>query len=269
MPELPEMENYKRLLTPRMVGRAVRGTEINRAKSINTSVPIFQQAVVGQTVTFIERRAKHLLFGIGGNRVLLLHLMLGGMMFWGRPGDKPARTVQVMLDFGGEGLYFIGLRLGYLHLHHISEAEKLLAKLGPEPLAPDFSEMDFRELVSRRRGLLKPTLVDQSFLSGIGNCYSDEICFAAGIRPDRRIESLSDEEVSRLYRAIRLVLEAAIAGGGYMELPLFKGDTLTGGYDEKCRVYDREGEPCVQCGNPVKRRDFASRKSFCCMICQR
>lgn len=269
MPELPEMENYKRLLIPRMVGRTIRGAEISREKSINASVPVFMQAVVGQPVTGIERRAKHLLFRLGSGRVLVLHLMLGGMMFWGRGEDKPDRTVQVMLDFGGEGLHFIGLRLGYLHLHTASEAERLLARLGPEPIAADFHEADFIRLLARKRGALKLALVDQSFLSGIGNCYSDEICFAAFVRPDRKIESLSAEETVRLYRAMREVLQAAIAAGGYMELPLFEGDGLTGGFDRQCRVYDREGEPCVRCGNPIVRHDFASRKSFCCTVCQK
>lgn len=269
MPELPEMENYMRLLTPRMVGRVIQRTEITREKSLNVSVPVFQETVHGQTVSYIERRAKHLLFAVGTEHVLVLHLMLGGMMFWGRPEDKPDRTVQVMLDFGGEGLHLIGLRLGYLHLHSIPDARRLLAKLGPEPLAPDFGEGDFRTLVARKRGALKPILVDQSFLSGIGNCYSDEICFAAGILPDRRIESLTEEEVGRLYRSMRSILEKAAAGGGYMEMPLYMGDTLTGGYDSQCKVYDREGEPCVQCGSSIVRHDFASRKSFCCSVCQR
>lgn len=269
MPELPEMENYMHLLTPRMVGKSVVDVEIQREKSINTSISAFQQAVTGHSIAFIERRAKHLLFGIGDSHVLVLHLMLGGMMFWGRPEDKPNRTVQVKLDFGEEGLHFIGLRLGYLHLHTIAQAQQLMAKLGPEPLSPDFTEAAFTAMFSGKRGTLKSALADQSFLSGIGNCYSDEICFEGGILPDRKIESLTAQERTALYRAMQSVLRDAIAGGGYMEMPLYKDDPLTGGYDEQCKVYDREGEPCVRCGTPIVRRDFASRKSFCCIVCQR
>lgn len=269
MPELPEMETYRMLLTPRLVGSPINRVIITRDKSINTDADTFTSTVVGQRVTRISRRAKHLLFHLENDYVLLLHLMLGGSMFWGTGEEKPDRTVQVELSFGHEALHFIGLRLGYLHLHRTSEAEKLLKKLGPEPLDPDFGEESFRAIVKRKRGYLKPMLVDQSVLSGIGNCYSDEICFDAGILPQRRIEALVEDDITRLYRFMRSTLTEAIAYGGYMDMPLFSGDTLTGGFDSRCRVYDREGEPCVRCGTPIARVDFASKKSYSCPGCQR
>lgn len=268
MPELPEMETYRRLLTPRINGRVITGVAINREKSVNATAQAFSEAVAGQRITAVTRRAKHLLFHLEQDRVLLLHLMLGGLMYYGTEEQKPDRTVQVELAFGRESLFFIGLRLGYLNLHTTGEAEKLLGKLGPEPLGPEFGEADFRSLLSKRRGYLKPVLVDQSFLSGIGNCYSDEICFEAGILPQRKLETMDDADIARLYRSMRSVLTEAAAYGGYMDTPLYAGDTLTGGFDSRCRVYDREGEPCVRCGTAVARVDFASKKSYSCPGCQ-
>lgn len=268
MPELPEMETYRKLLIPRLAGTAVTGVAINRAKSVNTPAEEFAAAVTGQRITGITRRAKHLLFHLEQDRILLLHLMLGGLMYYGTEEQKPNRTVQVELSFGPNRLYFIGLRLGYLHLHRTAEAEALLAKLGPEPLSPDFGEGDFQALLRSRRGYLKPVLVDQGFLSGIGNCYSDEICFNAGILPQRKLETLDGADSSRLYRSMRSILTEAVAYGGYMDTPLYAGDTLTGGFDSRCRVYDREGEPCFRCGTPVARVDFASKKSYSCPGCQ-
>lgn len=268
MPELPEMETYRQLLTPRLAGKTVTGVQIQREKSVNVPVEEFTGAVLGVRVRGISRRAKHLLFHMEQNRVLLLHLMLGGAMVWGTPDERPDRTVQVELAFGEYRLYFIGLRLGYLHLHREEEAFSLLSKLGPEPFDPAFTERDFSSLLGKKRGYLKTALVDQSVLSGIGNCYSDEICFTAGILPQRKLETLSAEDLIRLFHAMRSTLSEAAAHGGYMDVPLFVGDKLTGGFDPLCRVYDREGEPCVRCGTAIARVDFASKKSFSCPGCQ-
>lgn len=268
MPELPEMETYRQLLSPRLVGKPVTAVRVTREKSLNVSVLEFEAAVVGLRVTGITRRAKHLLFHLEGGRVLLLHLMLGGAMVWGPPEDKPDRTIQVELGFGRESLYFIGLRLGYLHLHREEEAERILSKLGPDPLDPAFGLEDFMRILKRKRGYFKPALVDQTVLSGIGNCYSDEICFAAELLPQRKIETLTPDELSRFYTAMYSTLIEAVEYGGYMDVPLFRGDDRTGGFDSRCRVYDREGEPCLRCGSLIERVDFASKKSYSCPGCQ-
>lgn len=269
MPELPEMEHYRRLLTPCVAGRIITDVDITREKSINVPVPTFRDALVGSAIGRVDRRAKHLLFRIDAERVLLLHLMLGGVLFWGRPEQKPDRSVQVEIAFGQERLHFIGLRLGYLHLLTAADAEVALRKLGPEPLDESFGGNDFAALLRKRRGALKATLVDQSFVSGIGNCYSDEICFVAGVLPYRSCESLQPDEIDRLYGAVRSVLTEATAHGGYMDMPLYVGDAVTGGFDSRCRIYDRAGEACVRCGHVVEQRDVGSRKSFCCTNCQR
>ncbi|NTZ16924.1 Fpg/Nei family DNA glycosylase [Paenibacillus sp. JMULE4] len=269
MPELPEMENYRILLNGRIAGRTITGTEIGREKSINVSPLRFERELTGQAVRTVDRRAKHLLFPLTSGKVLVLHLMLGGMIFYGTMEEAPERTVQVRIDFGDRHLFCIGLRLGYLHLYEAEEASALMEKLGPEPLDPGFTAERFEERLRVKRGTLKSNLADQSLLAGIGNCYSDEICFHAGLLPSRRPFDLTSLEFGRLYRSMREVLTEATHYGGYMEMPLFTGDTLTGGFDSRCRVYDREGEPCVRCGRPIVRQDVSSKKSFCCLGCQR
>ncbi len=266
MPELPEMENYKQLLSQRILHRYIDEVTVNREKSINLAAESFRSEVRRRSFASIERRAKHLLFALDSGKVLLLHLMLGGSMFYGKL--PPARTAQIVIGFGEDKLYFIGLRLGYLHLHTRAEADRLLQKLGPEPLAPEYTLRQFRQSLAGRRATLKATLVDQSVLSGIGNCYSDEICFAAGLRPTRGCASLNEEETERLFLAIRSVCREAIRWGGYMDSPLYPGDLLTGGFDSRCRVYDREGEPCVRCGQPLVKEMVSAKKCFYCARCQ-
>lgn len=112
-------------------------------------------------------------------------------------------------------------------------------------------------------------LVDQHWVAGIGNCYADEICFHAGVLPTRQIPALTSDERIRLYHAIQAVLQEAMQFGGYMEPPLYRHDALTGAYNERCRVYDREGEPCPRCGNTIAKSMLSSRKVFACTRCQK
>src|SRR5690606_26257151 len=118
-----------------------------------------------------------------------------------------------------------------------------------------------------RRGRLKPQLVDQQVIAGIGNCYADEICHDAGIRPARTCPSLDPQDWERLYNSVQRILLAAVKHGGYMEHPLYTGDRLTGGFDERCQVYDREGEPCGRCGAAIMKESLSGRKVFFCPVC--
>ncbi|MFC3771924.1 Fpg/Nei family DNA glycosylase [Paenibacillus sp. GCM10012303] len=268
MPELPEMETYRMLLSQRMLHQPIVTVEVEREKSINVPFEAFRQRVEARSVTGISRRAKHLLFHLNSGDILLLHLMLGGWMFYGTEEEKPDRTTQVVLSFGQRNLYFIGLRLGFLHLLSREEADSRLAELGPEPLEPGFSEADLQRRLMRKRTMLKPALADQKTIAGIGNCYSDEICFDAGLLPTRKTYSLSPSDFGALYRSMNRVLREAIRFGGYMEDPLFPGDALTGGVNSRCTVYDRGGEPCIRCGSPIVQEELASRKVFYCTNCQ-
>jgi formamidopyrimidine-DNA glycosylase len=269
MPELPEMETYRQLLSANILQKRIKAVEINREKSINLHVPLFQQELVGKQVTQIERRAKHLLFHLSHGKVLILHLMLGGWMYLGKKDDNPDRTKQIILAFSDNlELYFIGLRLGYLHLLTRDETTDKLAKLGPEPLSSQFTFDAFENTLNKRWGMLKPTLVDQKFLSGIGNCYSDEICFSAQLHPSKRMNELNSAETKQLFTSIKTVLERAIKLGGYMEYPLYKNDEITGGYENHTYVYDREGKPCVRCGTEIVKAEISSRKMFYCPNCQ-
>jgi formamidopyrimidine-DNA glycosylase len=269
MPELPEMENYRRLLNQKIAGQTITQVQINREKSINVNPTLFISTVTNQKVVTVNRRGKHLLFHLENGQVLLLHLMLGGWMYFGTEEDKPNRTIQVRLSFGNYHLYFIGLRLGFLHLYSEQDVVKELSPLGPEPLDPQFTVQAFLKLLGDRRGKIKSKLLDQEFIAGIGNCYSDEICYHAGIKTKKSIENIGEAERNQLYQSMKLVLLNALQHGGYMENPLFKGDNLTGGYNNLCLVYDREGESCKRCGNTIIKEMISSRKTFFCPNCQK
>ncbi|MFK7695334.1 bifunctional DNA-formamidopyrimidine glycosylase/DNA-(apurinic or apyrimidinic site) lyase [Paenibacillus sp. HJGM_3] len=268
MPELPEMETYRNLLARIVVGQKILEVQVQREKTVNVPVDEFISKVQNSTITAVNRRAKHLLFHLDNGYTLLLHLMLDGWMFYGTEEEKPDRSTQVVLTFGTNSLYFIGLRLGYLHLLDEKQLQDRLSDYGPEPFDPRLDEERFHHLLKRRRAVLKPTLVDQKILAGIGNCYADEFCFHAGILPYRKTADLTEADTTRLLHAMRFILNDGMRHGGYMEFPLYAGDTLTGGYNDQCRVYDRGGEPCLQCGQPIVQEELASRKVFYCTHCQ-
>jgi len=270
MPEYPEMEHYRTQLSALLGGRKITGAVVNRAASINEPADAFASALEGRTILFVERRGKYLLFHLDDGNRLVLHLMLGGWLAYGEQGPKPDSHFQVILTFdNGQSLYFGGLRLGYLHRMTAKAALEIMKELGQEPFDPRLTLEAFRKRLSGKRGKLKTTLTDQKFLAGIGNCYSDEICFDAGLHPAASANGLAEEESERLYRSIHKVLTEAKEAGGYMDHPLTAGDRLTGGFNDRCRVYDRENEPCVVCGTPIKHETLAGRKMFYCPHCQK
>ncbi|MFG6495021.1 DNA-formamidopyrimidine glycosylase [Fictibacillus sp. UD] len=267
MPELPEMETYREFLSHNILHKPITNVEINREKSINQSVQSFTDAILGKNITSIKRRAKHLIFELSSGNYLLLHLMLGGLMFLGNTNNSPDRTKQIILSFGELQLNFIGLRLGYLHLLSKEELDEKLQDLGPEPLQLNID--DFENRIQTKRGSLKPLLVDQKFIAGIGNCYSDEICFQAKIDPFRKASDLSVTEIKQLFDSMKPVLTRAIKYGGYMDFPMYEGDKKTGGYNSNTLVYEREGETCNRCGAEIKRAESTTHKSFYCPNCQK
>ncbi|WP_238651594.1 Fpg/Nei family DNA glycosylase [Paenibacillus piscarius] len=268
MPELPEMENYRKLLSQHIINIPIKGVTVNRAKTINMETADFVNALVGARIVFVERRAKHILFHLHDGRRLLLHLMLGGLLFYGTEDERPDRATQVELAFGEHILYFMGLRLGYLHLLSVKESEAAMGKLGPELLDRRMTPERFAGLLKGRRGALKSLLVNQQVMAGIGNCYADEIAYEARLLPSTLVQNLSAEAVSRLYDSVRKVLTEATDIGGYMEMPFMTGDTVTGAYNDACKVYDREGEPCLRGGGTIVKTELSGRKVFYCPDCQ-
>jgi formamidopyrimidine-DNA glycosylase len=267
MPEMPEMETYRLFLSHNIINKPITNVEINRDKSINKPVKNFIDQVQGKTIANIKRRAKHLIFELSSGQSLLLHLMLGGWMFLGDESNAPDRTKQVILSFGGLKLYFIGLRLGYLHLLTEKELHEKLVDIGPEPF--ELRSEEFERMINLKKGALKPILVNQKFIAGIGNCYSDEICFEARLYPFEKASELTSEQTRSLYKAIKPVLTKAIEVGGYMDHPMYEGDKKTGGYNDNFLVYEREGQNCFRCGTKIERVDNSTHKSFYCPNCQK
>lgn len=272
MPEIPEMETYRSMLARSVVGKPIRAAAAERERSINAAVPVFTAAVTGQIIESISRRAKYLIFHLHGGLFLLAHMMLDGRMFYGPDtgGAALPGKPHVVLRFNdNNALFFCDLRLGFLHLLTSEGLEAELAGLGVEPLAPEFTWPVFHGLLERRRGVIKPLLMDQKRLAGIGNAYSNEILFAAGLRPDRTVPNITEEEMRGLWKTIPRVLQMGIQNGGYIEEPYAQWDKTSGGQIPHFMVYDRGGEPCKVCGEVIQKTKLNGRWTYYCTVCQR
>ncbi|CAH0347465.1 DNA-formamidopyrimidine glycosylase family protein [Bacillus sp. CECT 9360] len=262
MAELPEIERYRMVLSEQLNGKQITSVQINSEKSINMPVPRFTSELLGIRITGIRRRAKYLIIELSSGKYLLLHVMIGGWLFLGDDQVYPKPAKQVILSFGERKLFFVGLRLGYLHLLMAEELNGKLEGLGPEPFDLAFCYEDFQERISLKRGTLKSILVDPKFIAGIGSCYSDEICYQAKLRPTKKANELTGEQTQALYDAIRLVLTRAIEIGSYMDYPLYADDTKTGQYNNHFLVYACENQPCKRCGTVVEEVLISSRRSY-------
>ncbi len=278
MPELPEVETIRRDLEKEIVGRRIKSVEVKGKRSVRrhkTSAE-FRGRLENHKITGVRRAGKYLLVQLDDAEVLVVHLGMSGQLLRAKSPKEPMeRHTHVVVTFtqGGQ-LRFVDPRtFGEMFVTSTEElgaAVPELAHLGFDPLEDVMSWARFGVLLADRRSALKGLLMDQKFVAGIGNIYSDEILFAAGLRYDRLSDSLSAQEVRRLYRAmIETLTEAVKARGSSLADEQYRdlyGEV--GEYQGQHQVYDRDGQACRRCRNPVVKVKVNGRSSFLCEHCQ-
>jgi formamidopyrimidine-DNA glycosylase len=281
MPELPEVETVARDLRPRLVGATIVGARCSWARTLRTHDPLaFADAVAGRTVLAVGRRAKQVVVELSGDAALTIHLKMTGQLFVvpaAAPEDPYIRLALELEDgrelrfrdirkFGKVGLYGRDPVTGEL-VAEIGGAA-VFAAIGPEPLADDFTVREFRRRLRRRKGRLKPLLLDQSFVAGVGNIYADESLWRSRLHPLRTAGTLRPPDERHLYEAIRGVLTEAVERRG-SSIDDYTAPDGDGSMQERLEVYQRTGEPCPRCGRPVKRIVLGARSTHFCSWCQR
>jgi formamidopyrimidine-DNA glycosylase len=271
VPELPEVETTARGLRQRILGlrvRSVGGVDWPRMLP-NASEADLARVLVGRAITSVDRRGKYLLLGLEDDITLAIHRKMSGNVLV-RPGES-AREPHTHLELGlsdGTLLRLVDPRkFGrvYLFLSR-AELESFVAeRLGPEPF---LDSAMLASLLRGRRGRIKPLLLDQSFLAGVGNLYADEALWEAQIHPLRAADSLSEAEVARLALAIEQVLTAGIERRGTSFSSYLDADGSPGENQDFLRVYGRFDQPCPRCGSPIRRLLIGQRTSHFCAMCQ-
>jgi len=266
MPELPEVETIKSDLEKIILGKKIVKVCVHNPKVIRQPASLeFKQALEGLIIKNILRRAKLLIFELSNGRALTVHLkMTGQLVFPG--GGKNAKVAihfsdGTILDFNDQRLF------GELRLIDNWRKLKFVQGLGPEPFDLTFS--DFKDMLSKKKTKIKPLLMDQTFISGIGNLYAAEILFRAKIDPRRAALSLTEQKKQVLYKEIKDVLSKAIKQGGSSVDDYVRLSGKPGNYVRFHQVYDRLGKPCFICGRQIKRITQGGRGTYFCSKCQK
>jgi formamidopyrimidine-DNA glycosylase len=278
--ELPEVEVVRRDLEKEVIGRRVRDVEVRPHRNAMRVIrrharrKEFADRLAGKKITKVDRKGKYVLIHLDDGGVLVVHFGMSGQFLRGNKRQSLPANTHVVIEFqqGGD-LRFVDPRtFGEMFVTSGDELGKVkeLDHIAIDPLEDTFTWQEFSAELGRRASKLKALLMDQKFVSGLGNIYSDEVLFAAGLRYDRMSNSLSSQEVRRLYRAMREVVQDAIR---------YRGTTLDdeayvdvfgkpGEYQAELKVYGRKGQACRRCRTPIDVVKIASRNSYYCPQCQ-
>jgi len=279
MPELPEVETVARLIRPRLVGRTIEGLHVGWERTLGGASPrSVSRALRGARAAAVRRRGKYVIIDLerGEQRrrteagALVIHLRMTGRLHVDPLHEevRPYTRVACRLDDGCE-LRFVDVRK-FGRFRFARHPEELVGHLGPEPLEDTFTREWFHAGLLRRRRLLKPLLLDQSFVAGLGNIYVDESLHAARLHPLARSNEVGRRKADALWLAIRETLAAAIEReGSSFDTFYLTPEGQPGSYQERFQVYGRDGKPCLTCGRKILKLVVGQRGTHLCPRCQR
>ncbi|MGQ0552322.1 MAG: bifunctional DNA-formamidopyrimidine glycosylase/DNA-(apurinic or apyrimidinic site) lyase [Planctomycetota bacterium] len=283
MPELPEVETVVRQLRPRLVGRTVIAITLRWAgvlawPGLGGGLPprTFRQRLLGRRILAVDRRAKYFVLRCDGAISLVGHLRMTGRLVV-TPARQPSDVqrasqrwvrAEFQLDDGTCLLYIDTRKFG--RLTAVRALDEALPELGPEPLGPQFTAQWLQAQLRSHRRQMKPLLLDQAFLAGLGNIYVDESLHRAGIHPRRVSNEVTRPQAVRLHRAIRTVLTRAVSREGSSFDAFYRTpEGRPGGYQDEFAVYGRSGELCRRCATPIQKTLVGQRGTHHCPRCQR
>ncbi len=270
MPELPEVETIARRLSPEVLGMTITDAEVRWARTIAMpSVRRFKQEIRGQVIREVGRRAKFLQIKLSEYE-LLIHLRMSGTIRLSKGASVPAKHDRLLLTLkpprrGGVTSFAFNDTRKFGRVWLTAHPEEIMGRLGPEPLSEAFTAKWLCEALRKRHRQLKALLLDQTFLAGLGNIYTDESLYRAGLHPLALSDSVSTRKAERLHAAIQATLREGIRLNGASFDSVYRG----GSFQHYFQVYDREGKPCPACGTPIRRLVVGQRGTHICPHCQK
>ncbi len=270
MPELPEVETVARDLRGRIVGATITDATVLWERTLREGTPeAFADGLAGRRVEAVGRRGKQLVVDLSGDAFLTIHLKMTGQLFVVPQGGPPDPYVRVVFELeDGREIRFRDVRkFGRIGLYGADTADPF-EKTGPEPLSDAFTVAAFRRRLRARKGRLKPLLLDQTFVAGVGNIYADEALWAAKLHPLRTARTLRPPDERRLWAHLRRILAEAVIRRG-SSIDDYTAPDGDGEMQEHLAVYQRTDEPCLRCGRPIRRIVVGGRATHFCSWCQR
>lgn len=271
MPELPEVETIAQALRPALVGREIVSARLLWERTLATPSPAeFEEWIIGQSIEAVGRRAKYINLQLstphrGKTFNFLIHLRMSGDLYLkDSANDPPGKHDRLHLGLSdGHTLVFNDTRkFGRIWL--VTNADEVTGGLGPEPFDPSFDAQVLYDHLHAHHRQVKPLLLDQHFLAGLGNIYTDEALHLSGVHPLRLSDTILPAEAQSLFQAIRTVLQAGIDHNGASFDWVYRG----GSFQNYFRVYNRTGQPCPVCGTLIRRMVVGQRGTHFCSTCQ-
>lgn len=261
MPELPEVETVIKGLRPLIINKTITDLEVREENLIgypDLSTVELKQMLIGAKIDSISRRGKYILIKLDINKILVIHLRMTGKLLVKEVEEFRDKHTHIIfsLDDGQEIRFNNVRKFGRIYLIDPDRPEQAggLATLGPEPLSDQLSLEDFKNLFTNRRGVIKSLLLNQKFIAGIGNIYADEILYLSGIKPDRKADTLSEEEKEKIYFNMKDILEKGIIYGGTSFSDYVNAFGEKGSFQAELKVHQREGEECHICSSKIKKK---------------
>lgn len=274
MPEMPEVEIIRRGLDDKIKNKQIKDLEVFLPRLIKwPAPPTFGAMVIGKTISGISRKGKYLLLELGEDTIVVIHLRMTGRLCYTSsetPRDSYTRIV-FHLDNGDYLIYADTRTLGTLYALQRDELWRVsgLEKMGPEPLSESFTIAYLQDMLMKNKGKIKPFLLNQKYIGGLGNIYVDESLLLAGIHPERAGNSLGDGEIEVLFAAINRVIGDGIKDGGTTFRDYRDSSGGKGSHQQHLLVYGRDGLPCVRCGTLIEKTQVGGRGTHFCPTCQR
>lgn len=272
MPEMPEVETVRRGLNQIATGKQIIGIDVNYGKTIENDVEKFREALVGQTIERVDRRGKYLLFRFTNNLTMISHLRMEGSYFaqkTGAPVDKHTHVIFHFAD-GSDLCYRDTRKFGRMHL--VTTGTEMnyggLKTIGPEPTEQDFHLDYFEKILHKSRGKIKPFLLNQKHVAGLGNIYVDEVLWMSRINPEQPANTLNHEQAKRLRQNIIDEIATATKHKGTTVHTYKNAFGDAGGFQDYLQAYDHGGERCPRCGTKMIKIKVAQRGTTYCPHCQ-
>jgi formamidopyrimidine-DNA glycosylase len=274
MPELPEAETIVRDLRARLPGSTIARVNVRHADVLHTGLTPAQlgRKVRGRTFTGVSRRGKNVVLELEQDIRVVINLGMTGRVVTSdapRAGELRHIAVSFTLTDGRAVLYDDARRFGDIDVRDESGWQARDAELGVEPLSDAFTAERLHALTRTSISPIRNWLLDQRRVAGVGNIYAIDALFRAGIRPTRRARTLARRETALLRDTLRAVLQESIDARGTTISDYRDGSGERGNFDQRLRVYDREGQPCLKCGTPIRRVVLSNRSAYYCRTCQK
>ncbi|HZQ50803.1 MAG TPA: bifunctional DNA-formamidopyrimidine glycosylase/DNA-(apurinic or apyrimidinic site) lyase [Bryobacteraceae bacterium] len=262
MPELPEVENVVRSVAPHITGRTILHVHLSSHRVTRADLANTAERMEGRMIRAVRRRGKQIFLDLD-HGAIYVHLGMTGKLLWNAVPGKYARAV---LELDGGTLVYDDVRQ-FGRVEFFEQTPSLLDRVGPDALTVSLEE--FQARLQKRGGQIKPLLLNQSFVSGVGNIYADELLFAARIHPKTPITRLSKQRIQTLHRHLTELLQLAIQHRGSSISDYVNGAGERGSFQDFHNVYGKTGEPCPRCGHTIRRIVLAQRGTHYCPRCQR